>query len=146
MPWSCTIPVVLSCSITWMIYVSLATIITIKTRLSTIGNFTDRWSDVEQKYRCTSHIVVVYIISACRLIIQLTRNILWYSALSMYSGCFSLYNSRKTPHSSPVRARYGCRSWVQIWPKFYHCNCCAVCTIISYITAIYQESIVLVSK
>ena len=30
----------------------------------------------------------------------------------------------------------------QIWPKFYYCNCCAACTIISYITAIYRESII----
>ena len=34
-----------------------------------------------------------------------------------------------------------CCSLLQIWPKFYHCNCCAVCTIVSYITAIYLESI-----
>ena len=34
----------------------------------------------------------------------------------------------------------GGRSWVQIWPKFYYCNCCAVCTIVSHITAIYRES------
>ena len=37
----------------------------------------------------------------------------------------------------------GCRPWVQIWPKFHHCNCCAVCTMVSYITAIYRESIVM---
>ena len=36
----------------------------------------------------------------------------------------------------------GCRLWVQIWPKFYYCNCCAVCTIVSYITATYRGSIV----
>ena len=30
-----------------------------------------------------------------------------YSALSIYRGNFSLKNSRKTLHSSPVRARYG---------------------------------------
>ena len=35
-----------------------------------------------------------------------------------------------------------CLSWKQIWPKFYHCNCCAVCTIVSYITAICRESVV----
>ena len=29
-----------------------------------------------------------------------------YSALSIYHGYFSLYNSWKAPHSSPVRARY----------------------------------------
>ena len=26
----------------------------------------------------------------------------------------------------------GCRSWVQVWPKFIHCSCCAVCIIVSY--------------
>ena len=36
----------------------------------------------------------------------------------------------------------GYGSWVKIWPKFYHCNCCVVCIIISYITTIYRESIV----
>ena len=36
----------------------------------------------------------------------------------------------------------GCRSWVQIWPKYYHCNCCAVYTVVSLITAMYQESVV----
>ena len=36
----------------------------------------------------------------------------------------------------------GCRPWVQIWPKYYHCIYCAVCTIISYIATTYQESIV----
>ena len=36
----------------------------------------------------------------------------------------------------------GCRSWVQTWPKFYHCNRCAVDTIVSYIIAIYRASIV----
>ena len=34
----------------------------------------------------------------------------------------------------------GCRSWMQIWPKFYHCNCC-ICIILSYITEIYREPI-----
>ena len=55
---------------------------------------------------------------------------------------FFFYNPWKTPHSYPVRARYGCHSWVQIWLKFYHCNCCAVCTITSYITVVYWESII----
>ena len=31
----------------------------------------------------------------------------WYSALSIYCGHYSLTISRKTHHSSPVRARYG---------------------------------------
>ena len=61
----------------------------------------------------------------------------YYSALSIYCSHLSLYNSRKTPHSLPVR--------VQIWPKFHYCNCCAMCTIIVYITSIYRESIVLIS-
>ena len=37
----------------------------------------------------------------------------------------------------------GCRPWVQIWPKFHHCNHWSVCHIISYITKIYQETVVL---
>ena len=65
-----------------------------------------------------------------------------YIALSIYRGHFSSYNSRKTPHSSPVKAMYGCLSWAEIWPKFYHCNCCAVCTIVWYMTAIYWEPII----
>ena len=64
-----------------------------------------------------------------------------YSALSIYRGHFSSYNPRKTPHSSPVRARYGVSFVGANLSKFYHFNCCAVCTILSYITAIYGESI-----
>ena len=56
---------------------------------------------------------------------------------------FSLYNSRKTLHSSPVQRVMVCRSWMQIWSKFYHRNCCTVCTIISYKTAIYRECLVI---
>ena len=37
----------------------------------------------------------------------------------------------------------GCRSWEQIWPKFYQCIYCFVCIIVPHITAIYRESIVL---
>ena len=65
-----------------------------------------------------------------------------YSALLIYCGHFSLYISRKTSHSSPVKASMGFCLWVQIWPKFYHCNCCAVYTSVSYITMIYRESLV----
>ena len=56
------------------------------------------------------------------------------------SRSFSSYNSRKTPYISPERARY---AWMQIWPKYYNCNCCAAWTIVSYITEKYRESIVL---
>ena len=56
-----------------------------------------------------------------------------YSALSIYRGHFSSYNSRT------MRWRWR----VQIWPMPCHCNCCVVGIIISYITAIYGESIVL---
>ena len=64
------------------------------------------------------------------------------NALSIYRGYVSGYHSRKTHKSSLVMVGYGWRSWVQIWPKFYHCNCCAVCTIAPCITAIYRESMV----
>ena len=48
----------------------------------------------------------------------------------------------RQPIARPLGRGLGCRSWVQIWPTFSHCNCCAVCTILSCITAIYRESIV----
>ena len=38
--------------------------------------------------------------------------------------------------------RMGRHLWLQMWPKFYHCNCCSVCTIASYIATIYRENIV----
>ena len=48
--------------------------------------------------------------------------IMWYSALAIYRGYFSSYNSRKIP---PSGRSLGWRSWVQIW-RFICCNCCAV--------------------
>ena len=144
-PWSCTIRVVLSCSITWMIYVSLATIITIKTKLSTIGNFTDRWSDVEQNYRCTPRVVVVY--NQC-LQTHNTADSQYFvlqCALDV-SVLFLCITHERHPIACHYGRGMGCRSWVQIWLKFYHCNCCAGSTFLSYITAIYQESIIFVSK
>ena len=41
--------------------------------------------------------------------LSLALNVYGYSALSIYRGNFSsyMYNSRKTPHISPARARYG---------------------------------------
>ena len=39
------------------------------------------------------------------------------SAVDIYLGHFSSYNSKDTPY-------FPCNgSWVQIWLKFYHCNC-----------------------
>ena len=49
---------------------------------------------------------------------------------------FLCINQEKHPLARP-RGQVMCLSWVQIKPKFYQCNCCAVCTIVSYITAIY---------
>ena len=63
------------------------------------------------------------------------------TTFSIHRGHFSLYKSRKTPYSG---RGMGCREWVQIWPKFYHCSCCAACTIASYMTAIYRESLMCV--
>ena len=60
-----------------------------------------------------------------------------YSTLSIYHGHFSSFNARKTPYSAPL----WCLSWVQIWLMFYQCNCCVVCTIAPYTTAIYREFI-----
>ena len=64
-----------------------------------------------------------------------------YSALSIYRGHFCSFISRKTPHSSPVKARYRVSFVSANGKKFHHCNCCAVCMIASYITAIYRASI-----
>ena len=64
---------------------------------------------------------------------------------SRYIAVISLLNnSRKTPHSPPVRARYVV-SWVsewKVWTEFWHFNFWAVCTIVSYMAVIYRESIV----
>ena len=38
-----------------------------------------------------------------------------------------------------VRSRYIAVIFL-MWSKFYHCNCCGVCTTVSYITALYWES------
>ena len=57
------------------------------------------------------------------------------------SRSFSLYESRKKPHSSPVRARY---VWSLVSANMTedHCNYCAYDTIVSYIIAICRESTV----
>ena len=52
-----------------------------------------------------------------------------YSALSIYRGHFSSDNSRKSPHISPVRARYDVVRECKSDRSFHHCNCCAVYTI-----------------
>ena len=46
-------------------------------------------------------------------------------------------------HPLASRQGRGYLPWMQIWIKFYHCSCCAVCTIVSYITTIYRECIVI---
>ena len=45
-------------------------------------------------------------------------------------------------HSSPVSTRYGCISWVEVWPKSYLRSCCAECNIVLYGAAIYRGNIV----
>ena len=65
-----------------------------------------------------------------------------YSALAIYGGHFYMKNSRKTPHSSPVRARYGV-SFVSAKHNRSFTNVIALLsTIVLYMTAIYRESIV----
>ena len=54
---------------------------------------------------------------------------LLYSALSIYGGHFSVYNSGKHPIARALGQGMGCRSWVQIRPNFFHCNVCAVSNI-----------------
>ena len=65
-----------------------------------------------------------------------------YSTLSIHRGHFPSHKSRKAPHISPVRARNEV--------SFVGANLIEVsshlCTIVSYITAIYRESIVLQSS
>ena len=66
-----------------------------------------------------------------------------YKALLIYRSHSSLNNSWKTPHSSPVRVSYGVLFMSEkVWLKFCHCNCWVVCTIVLYVTVIYQESLV----
>ena len=69
------------------------------------------------------------------LVYQLTWHILGviYSALSIYRSHFSLYNTREV---------WGVVREYKFERSFYHCNCCFVCTIARYITAIYRDSIV----
>ena len=57
-----------------------------------------------------------------------------------------IWLDRKHPIAHPQEQGIGCYSAPSIYRghffKFHHCNCCAVCTGVSYITAIYRESIV----
>ena len=66
-----------------------------------------------------------------------------YNVLLIYRHHFLHITHGRHPITHPLGQGLGCLSWMQIWPKFYHCYCCAVCTIISYSTAVYRESIVL---
>ena len=61
----------------------------------------------------------------------------WYIAV-----IFLCITHDRQPIGHPFQRGMRCRSWVQIWPKCYHCNCCALCTIVPCITAIYRESVV----
>ena len=70
---------------------------------------------------------------------------IWLLALSIYRGHFSSYKSRRTPHISPVRARYEasflCANLAPqsfIISRFYRCDCSSVYTFVSYITTIYS--------
>ena len=47
------------------------------------------------------------------------------------------------PISRPRRWGWRCYSWMRIWPKFNHYNCCAISIVVLYVTAMYGESIVL---
>ena len=68
-----------------------------------------------------------------------------YTAHSRYIAMiFHCITHETHPITRPEGRGIGCRSWVQIWPKIYNSNCFAVSTIVSYITAIYWESILLI--
>ena len=96
------------------------------------GHFMSYSYDLEGPY-ATRHVRVCQLHDPYMSLAHRTR----YSAFSIYRGHFFMYNYRKTPHRPPATARYGRDSWVQIWPKFHHCNC-ALCTLVSYIPGIYQ--------
>ena len=67
----------------------------------------------------------------------------WCSVLSIYLGNFPQTNSRRHPHVSSVRARHGV-SFVSIKSNLsYHCNFCAMCAIVLYMTTIYRGCIVI---
>ena len=50
------------------------------------------------------------------------------------------------PIPRPYGRAMGCRPWVLIWPRLYHCHCCALCTIhnrgISRIYSNYWVSVI----
>ena len=62
-----------------------------------------------------------------------------YSALSIYRGRFSSYNLRKTPHSSPVMARYGVSfvsaNLTEILSLYYSIRINCICFIVLLVAA-----------
>ena len=60
------------------------------------------------------------------------------SALSIYCGHFSLNNLGKTPHSSPVRVRYGVFFMSAKLDWSFTTNCLAVCRCVVYDRNIYK--------
>ena len=79
------------------------------------------------------------LIALCRE--SLARWASQYGALWIFHGHLSPNNSRKTVHTAgPWGRDMGCIRDHKGWPKFCHCNRCDVCTIVLYMTAIYQES------
>ena len=66
-----------------------------------------------------------------------------HNALPISRGQFFSKQLTKGTHSSRVRGKYGCLSWVRSVTKFYLRNRGAVCNNVLYSTAVYRESIVL---
>ena len=79
----------------------------------------------------------------CRCIIRIPTYVFFsdrYTVRSRYIAViFFVYLTKDTRF---YERGMGCRSWAQIWSKLYNRYYCAVCTIVSYITATYRESIV----
>ena len=71
-------------------------------------------------------------------------NSVWPCNATVHSRYLSFFHQQLMTdiHSSPVRARYGCLSWVwslaEVWLWIYW----IVCNIMLYYTAIYQESMI----
>ena len=71
----------------------------------------------------------------------------WYTGHSLCCRHFHWKTHKDTRRgdrqdSLPVRVRYGVSLWVLSLTQLYHCNCCAVCKVVLYMSLIYQEFIV----
>ena len=123
----------------------------IKSRVRLIGRQTDAWLETSSRTTDWHGTDEIWIGKHGRKQHHCTCFVNWYSVLSIYRGHFSLKISRKTLHSSPVRARYGvpfvnskfggsfitvivvlCTSSCYIWPRYIESlQYCAVISLAS---------------